>query len=385
MDIDTRIRRRERLQDDRRLVVDYQALSPVAHVEEPPGRGPVLERVLDHLDPVFEGRKPPDGALWGPPGSGKSAVVTALFDRLRIRTEQSQSVVHTTTRAQSPDAPAFVYLDTRAASSRFQLYHDTLAALTDESVPEHGVSTEQLQSRLRSRLGGYSSAVVAVDHVGEPQTLSAAEVREQFEPFGSQLSLLTVSRSPPDAWPVETIEIPGYGQQVLIDVLMTRSSEGLTSDAFTHRQARTLASWASGNAHDALAALFGAADAAAAENRDQLTEADLQAGMDHVPERCVSLGWVLTLPENRQLVLYELLQLPDAAGRSVTEITDALADRPAIDLSAGTIRRFLYELAEDGIVERVQTERKHDQGRPPSRIEPRFPTRVFERLYEIQN
>jgi hypothetical protein len=53
MEIEARIRRRQRRSGEPRIVQDYDALSPVVHVEEPSGRGPVLEQLLDHLDPIF--------------------------------------------------------------------------------------------------------------------------------------------------------------------------------------------------------------------------------------------------------------------------------------------------------------------------------------------
>jgi Cdc6-like AAA superfamily ATPase len=386
MNLDDRIRRRERRRDDNRLVLDYQALNPVAHIPDPPSRGPVFERLLDHLDPVFDGDKPDDAVVWGPPGSGKSAVVSVLFDRLDEHVSRTQAVIHTSTRAQSIAQPAFVYLDTRRADSRFQLYHATLSALTDDDVPDQGVSTRELRSRLRSELAAANGAVVAADHVGEPQSMSPGAVHEHLDAFGNLTSLLTVGRNRPESdWYDNEIEMPGYGQQVLIDILMTRASTGLASNVLTHRQAQQLAGWAGGNAHDALAALLGAADTADRAGRQRLTEADLETGMNAVPRPSVSLGRVLTLPENRQRVLRELLDLPDQARESVTATTEALAGRGRVDLSASTIRRFLYELAEEGIVERVQSTKSSGQGRPPSRVEPRFPTLAFERLYDIQN
>jgi Cdc6-like AAA superfamily ATPase len=385
MDIDTRIRRRERQRDDKRLVLDYQALNPTTHIANPPGRGPVFERLLDHLDPVFDGDKPDDAVVWGPPGSGKSAVVSVLFEQLDEHRARNRATIHTSTRAQSMAQPAFVYLDTRRADSRFQLYHATLSALTDDDVPDQGVSTEELRSRLRSELAAANGAVVAADHVGESQAMTGQSVRDHFDAFGNLTSLLAIGRTPFGESSVgETIELPGYGQQVLIDILMTRASTGLASNVLTHRQAQQLAGWAGGNAHDALAALLGAADTADRAGRQRLTETDLETGMAAVPESGVPLGRVLSIPATRQRVLRELLDLPDQARESVTATTEALAARPQIDLSASTIRRFLYELAEDGIVERVQSPQTSGQGRPPSRVEPRFPTLAFERLYDMR-
>jgi len=53
-------------------------------------------------------------------------------------------------------------------------------------------------------------------------------------------------------------------------------------------------------------------------------------------------------------------------------------------LSGSTIKRFLYELAEWGILTRIQSPADHQPGRPPSRVEPNFPAPVFRRLYDLK-
>jgi DNA-binding transcriptional regulator YhcF (GntR family) len=74
----------------------------------------------------------------------------------------------------------------------------------------------------------------------------------------------------------------------------------------------------------------------------------------------------------------------DGRERSTVGATRAaIADAPRVDLSAATVKRVLYELADAGILER---EANHDttvQGRPPSRVEPRFSPTVFRRLYDL--
>ena len=99
MDVEARIERRRRRGEQPTLVQDYDSLSPVVHLEEPADRGPVLERLLDYLDPVFDGRLPQNGYVYGPGGSGKSAVVTALFSRLEQLLTDTQTMIHTSTRA----------------------------------------------------------------------------------------------------------------------------------------------------------------------------------------------------------------------------------------------------------------------------------------------
>ena len=390
MDIDARIKRRQRHDGEPRLVQDYDSLSPVFHIDEPADRGPLLERLLDHLDPVFDGQLPANAYLYGPSGVGKSAVVTALFDRLNQLPTETQTVIHTTTRAQSRTSPSFVYLDTRETTSEFAFYHAVLDALVEETVPEHGIGTETLRARLHDELNGARiGVVVAVDHVGEPRSTSEGDLVELFAGLPSNVSWLAIGRKLPSEtqlteYTAEAIRVDPYQQQMLVDVLMTRASVGLAQQAIEHDLANEIAAWANGNAHDALAALFIAAHRAEAAGRTTLQTGDIEAAIEEIPIPCVSLGVVLALPANRQAVLRELVDLDQAERSSVTATTAAIGGADAVDLSPGTVKRFLYEMAEAGVVERVQAATQGGQGRPPSRVEPRFPPTVFRRLYDLQ-
>jgi Cdc6-like AAA superfamily ATPase len=403
----------------------------VAHVEEPTGRGPVLEQLLDYLDPVFDGQLPTDAYVWGPAGAGKSAVVTALFAHLSRLLSGSATVIHTSTRAQSTETPAFVYADARQSDSPFGIYHAVLDSLLDESVPRQGVGTEAMRSRLVERLRPVDRrAVVVVDHLNEPGGVDLATLTETLavvedsvawvavgrdrpdelpadhlnEPGGVDLATLTetlavvedsvawvaVGRDRPDELPAdhlppERIEIPAYERHALADILTARASDGLAQAALDHDQIRRLADWAEGDAHDALAALFGAADLADMAGYDRVRERDLTDGMNGVPRPSAPLGRVHTLPTNRQLVLRRLVDLDETATESVDAAAEAIVDARGVDLSAGTVRRFLYELAETGVVQRVTAPATGGAGRPPSRLEPRFPTLVFRRLYDLEH
>jgi len=392
MDIEARIQRRRRRDGSPRLIEDYEALSPVAHVDEPSDRGPAFERLLDHLDPVFDGTLPPNAYLSGPVGAGKSAVVTALFAHLERLSTQTRSVIHTSTRAATPTTPGFVYVDTRETASEFAFYHAVLDALVEESVPEHGVSTAELRQRLHDLLGGsrtHTGVVVAADHVGEPATVAAEGLADLFAGLPSNVSWIAISRDPPGETPLTTytateIRIERYRRQALVDVLMTRASLGLTQQALDHDLARHIAEWADGNAHDALVALFVAADAASRAERTRITDDDVSDAIAEIPRPSVSLGRVLALPANKQVVLRELVDLDPEQRASVAATTEAIGADPTVDLSPGTIKRFLYEMAEAGVVERVQSEQQNGKGRPPSRIELRFPPTAFRRLYDLE-
>ncbi len=390
MDLDARIKRRQHRSDGHRLIQDYEPLSPVAHIDEPSNRGPVFERLLDHLDPIFDGRLPPNAYVCGPFGSGKSAIVTALFAHLERLSTETKSVIHTSTRVRSPASPGFVYVDLRETQTGFAFYHTILDSLAEESIPGHGISTDRLRERLQSLLGNAGSGViVAVDHVGETNTTNVAKLVDLFAGLPSNVSWLAIGRTEPEEialseYTATSIQVDRYRPQMLVDVLMTRASEGLSQQALSHELARKIANWADGSAYDALAALFIAADRGSQAQRTRLTEADIDAAFEEIPRPSVSLGRVLALPENKQLVLRELVDLDETERVSVTATTEALSSNPAVDLSSGTVKRFLYEMAEVGIVERVQAESRGGKGRPPSRVELRFPPTVFRRLYDLQ-
>lgn len=390
MDIEARIRRRQRRDSEPRLIQDYDSLSPISHVEDPADRGPILEQLLDHLDPVFDGSLPANAYIYGPDGAGKSAVVTALFSHLEKLPTEGRSIIHTTTRAQAPLSPSFVYVDTREASSEFSFYHAILDALVEENIPKHGVGTETLRSRLHEVLGSSQlGVVVAVDHVGEPRSASEDDLIDLFAGLPSNVSWLAIGRldkyeTSLTDYTDSAIRFKRYQQQMLVNVLMTRASIGLAQQALEHELADRIAKWAEGNAHDALAALFIATDRANEAGRTRLIEADVDAAFKEMPQPSVPLGAVFALPDNRQTVLRQLIDLGPEERSSVTATTEAIGGSTDVDLSAGTVKRFLYEMAEAGVVERVQTETRGGQGRPPSRVELRFPPTVFRRLYDLR-
>lgn len=385
MKIEERIARRQHTESDPRLVLDYDALSPVVHPDEPVGRGSLVERLLDCLEPAFEGHVPRDIYVWGPKGAGKSAVIRALFGQLDRLIGRSDSKIYTTTRAVPTPSVEFVYVDARTETTGFALLHAVLDQLVSDSVPKQGVGAEAIATRLERRLNAGGQAVIAcVDHVNEPESLSADLVFEQLRQFQPGLAALLVGRDPPtetavgDRDEIQTVHVDGYRRHTLAEVLTSRTSNGLIRSATTHGQLRELATWADGDAHDALAALFGASVIAEQRGHEEIFPADMAVGMHAVPRPGVSLGRVLSLPDSRQRILSFLIDLPESDRRSVGAAADAISTYD-IDLSRATIERVLYELAEAGIVRRVKAQ-STGTGRPPSRVELGFPTRVFAKL-----
>jgi Cdc6-like AAA superfamily ATPase len=370
MDLPERVARRRAVDDDR-LVTAWSSLSPVVHPDSPVGRGAVLERLLDRLEPVFAAELPGDFHVHGPGGTGKSAVVVGLFSELSTQLGGAHAPIRTTTRVNGRDADVeFVCVDARRAASPFRVYRAVLAALRDESVPERGVSTETLRSKLGDELGPHRKLVVALDHLGEPRTPTPARARALFESVDGSVTTVTVSRADDEAVP--SLAVPAYRDTMLTEVLMSRGSRGLRG-GLAQGTAERIADWANGDASDALSALFGAAMIADHEDMPNLSVRHVRRGTEGVPQDGVPLGRVLTLPENRQAVLDGLLE--GGASGSIEAIAGSVS--ADMDLSAGTVTRFLYELAEDGILQRVEIgENEHG----PSGVVPRFPTLVYRKL-----
>lgn len=389
MNLEDRIRRRQRRDAGPALVREYETLSPAAHVENPVGRGPTVERVLNHFDPIFDGRTPSNLYLHGPPGAGKSAVVTALWRKLDQLPMETQPVIHTSTRVQRQSSPTFVYLDGRRIDSAFAFYHALLSAVESDAVPASGVRTATLRDRLQDRWRtADSSVVVAVDHLDDGEGPPTA-VLDHFESLSEYVCWLGIGRAKPEATAVaehigDAIRLNAYHHQQLGDILSARASAAMSERTLGHQQARTIAEWADGDAHHALAALFVAADRADSRERTRLTDEDVRVATERLSTDAVSLARVLTLPDNRQAVLRELVDADATARSSVATAAEAVAASLSGSLSEGSIKRFIYEMAEAGILERVETAAGTDHGRRPSRVEARFHVPVFRRLFDLR-
>ncbi|MDZ5812038.1 AAA family ATPase [Halorubrum sp. AD140] len=384
MNIDDRIERRLGYDVGAGVLVDLDAVSPVSHVESPVGRGPSFERLLDAFSPAFSGDLPPSTYVYGPKGSGKSAIVSALFDRLAAHSGPRRAI-QTSTRAVEPTLPGFVYVDARRASTRFRLYHAALAEIGDDPVPEHGVGTDELADELRDAVRTGPDVTVAVDHTNEPETPDATTVVEWLTDVSGRITPVCLGRDPPaeiDWDPDAVVPFEPYRRHVLVELLTSRCSTGLGRDALSHDQIREVSEWADGDAHDALAAIAGAAVSAERAGASTIRATDLDEGIAGVPKPGASLGRVLALSESRRRLLYELVSLAKDERSSVSAATETIASRPAVDLSASTVRRVLYELADAGLLDRVTVRRTGGKGRPPSRLVPRFPTLVFRELFD---
>ncbi len=381
MNLTERIDRRRSAHQRASLVVDREPLSPVVHRPEPVGRGPSLERLLDVFDPVFDGELPNPVAVVGPAGSGTSAIVTALFDALTDRVGEPSRAIRTATRARtSTPVTWFVSIDTRRVASPFAFYRTLLSVVSTDPVPTSGIGTDDLCEQLADQVDPDDRRlVVAIDHHDEPETLAYDHVRELVAPMADSVVLVPVGQAEPPAWDDPVVAIEPYRDHELVDVITDRVSTGLAAGALDHESVRDLATWADGNAHHALAALFSAALVAENAGSNRISSEHVEVGKADIPDSCVHVDRALALSSTRQQVLLDLVSI-DAIGRPIREVAADIADRSA--LTVGTVTRFLYEIADRGILERVPLQ-TDGSGRGPSTLEPRFPTIPFRALSPV--
>lgn len=380
MDLAERIARRRSQRSEHRLVVDWDGLNPAVHLQEPVGREALIEALLEAIDPLFDETLPSNVYVWGPAGAGKSAIVTALMSTLEGELSPRQPI-YTTTRGGSERLEIrFVYVDARRETSRFRIYRQTLAALRTESVPRRGVGTDELRAQLRAELATTDGVLIAVDHLDEPGTIGLEDLQDVFASF-DDVAWIGVGRTPPDDLsapvPNARIHVPRYSYE-LVDILTVRASRALSRN-LDHDQARRLTEWAEGNAHDALAALYVAAVEADAAEANRIRSGDVERGTQAIPRGGAPIGRVLALSENERVVLRELLDLPAREEGSIDAVADEIAERS--DLTSSTVKRLLYELAQIGVLDRVQVSVGSSVvGRNPSMVKPNFSTALFERL-----
>ncbi|MFC7232117.1 Cdc6/Cdc18 family protein [Saliphagus sp. GCM10025308] len=388
--INDRITRRIRTESARSVVHDQSALDPTtcpANVQIQ-GRGLVVEHLLDAIDPVFSGALPPTVYVWGPKGAGKSAVVSRVVKQLRRAGGHDSEALYTATRTQDVALPLITRVDLRGLSSEWAFYRCLLGTLVDErSVPSNGVSTETLRTRIRDHLEESPPTVVVTDHVGDSLAPETDDVESWLATAAPEAVWIGVGRRVPEALDVvfdRSVEVPAYQPHALVDVLTSRVDAGLSSGSITHDQLDAVAAWADGDVHDALTAVFEAAMVAHEAGQTVISSDHLDVAIDSVPDPCTSLACVFSLSDERQTLLYGLTAVLADGNQSVTSVAETLARHPSVDLRASTIERILYELADCGILRRVDSDpgETSGRGRPPSRLETRFPLATFARLYE---
>jgi hypothetical protein len=177
--------------------------------------------------------------------------------------------------------------------------------------------------------------------------------------------------------PEQRVHVPGYTYE-LVDILTVRGSRGL-SQTLNHVHAQRIADWAEGDAHDTLAALFVAVLNAEADGAKRLRDEDVDAGTAAVSAGGVPIGTVMALSENEQRVLAQHIERSLDSETSIESAAELIAAQT--ELTDGTVKRLLYELAQRGVLERQGVKvGTHATGPQPSGVVPNFSERLFAAL-----
>jgi len=262
----------------------------VTHVAEPADRGPFLERLLDHLDPVFEGDLPDNAYVWGP--------------RVRASRPCCQRCL--------PPGPA------RPRGRRHPDDH-TLTARLDAVVRLPGPPGGRQRVRALPRPAGRTGRGPGPEHGVGTEGRSAVDWGSNHRPAGGRGP--RPRRRTGDAGPSDDTRRAGTVRRTPVDLRGSRPArpprvgrvrrDGTRGASLSPAGASSTSSWTgprrgwppgcsatirreksqsgpTGTPNDALAALFAAADAAAAAGRDRIEPADVSTGIADVPRPSVS-------------------------------------------------------------------------------------------------
>jgi cell division control protein 6 len=165
---------KEVLQDETYLTNEYQP-------EEPVGRKPEIQRLVDVLQPSTERRKPENLYLYGPAGVGKTTCVKHVFDRL-----------------ENESSTKAVYINCWQYNTRSSLLTELLLQL-NYPVPRKGKPVDELLSKLREWLNKNRGIVIALDEFD--QLDHSGEVIYDFQLLNNQtkysIGTILLSNKPP--------------------------------------------------------------------------------------------------------------------------------------------------------------------------------------------
>jgi cell division control protein 6 len=149
------------------------------------GRDEQLDLIINSLQPILRGTRPPNLLLYGPSGTGKSLIINAVCQQIRsLATNQGEKfgVIDINCQTINTHDRAVYRLVESAADS----------AGVEPGVPETGVSTDHKLNRLYELLDDqFDSSIVILDEID----LLAGRTRDQSSEPGYSKLLYQLSRT----------------------------------------------------------------------------------------------------------------------------------------------------------------------------------------------
>lgn len=256
-----------------------------------------LDALSAALDPVENGEPAETAFLFGPSGTGKTALARYMLDEL------AQEVPHVTTQ----------YLNCWQEYTRYRVLHEVLDGFTSTAdIHRQSTPTDELLNRVQQYEGPpYVVVLDETDQLEEKgvlydlhqvRNLSMVLISNKEETLFTQLDDRLVSR----LHAARRIPLERYQLDELADILQQRAQAGLEKDAIDRPEIELISDLAAGDARIGIAILRSAAREAerrgTAEITDDLIESVAPDARDTVQQKA------LDQLKEHQRILYRILE-----------------------------------------------------------------------------
>lgn len=253
-----------------------------------------MAEIMSCLAPAARQEKPMNVWLHGRPGTGKTAVVKFLLERLSREHNVMGSYINC-------------------------WEHDTLYSVLDALVSDLRILRAEQQStsfkleRVRKTIGD-SPFILVLDEIDRPSPKDRQDMIYCLSRLG-KVGLVCIANSQDTYFALDEriksrlnpkpVEFSSYSEVDLLEILRSRAEDGLSSSAWSSSSLRRIAQLAKGDARLAIQTLKNAAEAVESESALRVTPAYVEKGWHNAME--VGKSWLLRgLTEDHRL-LYRLI------------------------------------------------------------------------------
>jgi len=347
---------------------DRDVLSDRYTPDELVGRDKELEQYIDYLEPAVWGEEPNNIFLYGKTGVGKTAATRYLLSHLQEDVEQYPDTDVTS-----------VYINCDGLSTSYRVAIAIINSLRERHnrIGESGYSTSEVYEMMWSELNAVERDANAdqnmivllvldeIDHTeaGEDSILyQLSRAAEQDMLDSMRVGVIGISNdltfsdrlSPKvrSSLCQKKIFFETYDADELREVLEQRAKIAFKDNALESGVLPLCAAYGrkqSGDAREALDLLRAAGDIARNDDREIVTEADVEEGQNRVQREGIIEG-VRSLHDHSRYVLYALCTLEaehatPARTRTIHDRYTRICDLSAVDsLTSRRVRDFLREL-----------------------------------------
>jgi len=313
--------------DNRVLTADYLPNKMVHREGE-------RQEIARNLRPLLEDGRPNDMLLFGPPGTGKTAMARYVIESLKEETKVQSS-----------------YVNCFSQKSRFEIFYELL----DEKLttPRDGTSTEKVVDLFEEKTRK-APTIVIIDEVDQ---ITSDDVLYELSRFQNTAMIFIANdrnvfshfedRVRSRFTGLKNVKFRKYSNQQIADILDLRAEHGLGDSVISRSQLETLASKSNGDARIAVNSLRFAANEAENKNLDKIPDDTVDESVTSAEneKRIESLDRL----NKHQKQVYEILsddgemQIGDLYGRYCESVEDEKSRR--------TLLRYLKKMVNYDILE----------------------------------